>query len=133
MLARTCTAIDAIPGPDGRAGGVDPITKAEALALLLAFADRLDVRSWQGRSPRPVPARPGRAARLAKAEEAQIELQGAYLVENPMTGMWHGQLDLAAVEGTFVHTVVETLAKPHPATDGTPDPRSAARRRPRPS
>src|SRR6185437_11768451 len=85
VLARTCTAIGAIPGPDGRAGGVDPITKAEALALLLAFADRLDVAQLGKAAAR---ARylldRGAAARLAKAEEAQTELQGAYLVENPM-------------------------------------------------
>ena len=109
---------------------MDEATKAEALAVLLGFADRLDVAQLGKAAAR---ARylldPGAAQRLARDEQAQQDAQGAWLAEDPLTGMWHGELHLAPVEGAFVHTVVDVLAKPQPASDGSPDPRTAGRRR----
>ena len=106
------------------------MTKAEALGVLLDFADRLDVAQLGKAAARArylLDRDAGR--RLAKDEDAQLQAQGAYLVESPLTGMWHGELDLAPVEGAIVNTVIDVLAKPRPAHDGTPDPRTASRRR----
>jgi Domain of unknown function (DUF222) len=113
VLVRTSAAIDAIPGETAGSPGVDAATKAEALALLVDFADRLDR---------------GAARRLAKDEDAQQDARSAYLYQDPMTGMWHGELHLPPVDGALVNTVLEVLAKPRPAADGSPDLRTGQQR-----
>jgi Domain of unknown function (DUF222) len=129
VLVRTSAAIDAIPGETPGSPGVDPVTKAEALALLVDFADRLDVAQLGKAATR---ARylldRGAARRLAKDEDAQQEARSAYLYQDPMTGMWHGELHLPPVEGALVNTVIEVLAKPRPAQDGSPDLRTSQQR-----
>lgn len=129
VLVRTSAAIDAVPADDGRPGGVDAETRREALGVLLDFADRLDVAQLGKAAARARYLLDRDAARrLARDEDAQQDARGSYLVEDPMTGMWHGELTLPPVEGAIVNTALEVLAKPEPAEDGTPDPRSAKQR-----
>ncbi len=94
------------------------------MGVLLDFADRLDVAQFGKAAARARYLLDRDAARrLAEDEDAQQDARGSYLVEDPMTGMWHGELHtLPPVEGAIVNTALEVLAKPEPAEDGTPDP-----------
>ena len=76
---------------------MDDETKSEALGILLEFADRLDVAQLGKAAAR---ARylldRGAAQRLATDEDAQQEARSSHLVQDPVTGMWHGELDQLA-------------------------------------
>jgi hypothetical protein len=121
VVVRTVDAVAAMPE-------VDPVTRAEGQALLLATAGQVDPAQL-GRAGLALRHRldPHAAERLAKDEDAQEERRDGYLVQEG-TGMWVLRAVLPAVAGATLKAALDPLAAPRPATDGTPDPRSGGMR-----
>ena len=106
--------LDAATGtthPDGTpaTAAVDPHQLAKAGVALTATLD------------------PGAGARLAGDEDAQHRLRDAHLSRQD-NGMWRLEALLTPTCGQKLFTVLQAFAAPRPATDGTPDPRTAGMR-----
>ena len=102
--------------------------RAEAEALLVEFAETIPVRGLQHAA---IHLRnrldPDQGERLAEEEEAQVARREFRLTPNPDgSSRPGGYLDKEAT--AFLRTALDPLAKPRPAADGTPDPRSPAQR-----
>ena len=100
--------LDAATGTNERAA-VDPHQLATAGAALTATLD------------------PGAGKRLARVEDAQHRLRDVHLTRQD-TGMWRLEALLTPTCGQKLFTVLQAFAAPRPATDGTPDPRTAGMR-----
>jgi Domain of unknown function (DUF222) len=122
VIARTIKAVQAQPKP------VDLETRVEAQELLVETALRIDAAQL-GKAGMRIRYRldPDAADRLAKDEDAQERAREAYLAQE-RDGMWHLAACLPPVAGAALHAVLDPLAKPDPAGDGGPDPRSAKQR-----
>ncbi len=122
VVARTMTAVAAIPGP------VDERTCDQAQEVMLAAAARLDPAQLgkAGLRLRQV-LDPDAPARLARDEDAQQEAREAYLVQES-TGMWLLRAVLPPVDGARVRAALDVLAAPRPAADGAPDARTGRQR-----
>ena len=122
MITRTIKALAAQREP------VDDVTRAEAQALLVQTAARVDPAQL-GRAGMRVRYRldPDAPERLARDEDAQERAREAYLVQEA-NGMWLLGGYLPPVAGAALHAVLDPLAQPQPAADGTPDGRTGRQR-----
>lgn len=122
VLTRTMAAVAAM----GEV--VDERTRAEAQDLLLGAAGRVDPAQLAkaGLRLRHV-LDPDAPARLARDEDAQHQARAAYLVQES-SGMWLLRALMPAVEGAKVQASLHALARPRPATDNGPDPRTGPQR-----
>jgi len=125
VIVRTVDAVEAIPD-------VDPQTRTEGQALLLATAGEVDPAQL-GRAGLRLRHRldPDAAARLAKDEDGQQERRDGYLVQES-TGMWVLRGVLPPVAGAMVKAALDPLTAPCPPPTGprTTGPVDAVRRRP---
>jgi hypothetical protein len=71
---------------------------------------------------------PGADDRLARDEKAQHRGRCLVLTPEP-SGMYFLQGALTKHAGNALRTAIDAWSAPHPATDGTPDPRTAGQRR----
>ena len=102
--------------------------RGEAEALLVEFAETIPVRGLQNAA---IHLRnrldPDQGEKLEQDEEAQVAKREFRLTPNPDgSSRPGGYLDKEAT--ALLRTALDPLAKPRPATDGVPDPRSPAQR-----
>jgi hypothetical protein len=102
--------------------------RSEAEALLVEFAETIPVRGLQNAA---IHLRnrldPDQGEKLEAEEEAQVAKREFRLTPNPDgSSRPGGYLDKEAT--ALLRTALDPLAKPRPATDGVPDPRSPAQR-----
>jgi len=102
--------------------------RGEAEALLVGFAETIPVRGLQNAA---IHLRnrldPDQGENLEAEEEAQVAKREFRLTPNPDgSSRPGGYLDKEAT--ALLRTALDPLAKPRPATDGVPDPRSPAQR-----
>jgi hypothetical protein len=102
--------------------------RCEAEALLVEFAETIPVRGLQHAAIHlGNRLDPDQGERLAAEEEAQVARREFRLTPNPDgSSRPGGYLDKEAT--ALLRTALDPLAKPRPAADGTPDPRSPAQR-----
>ena len=122
VISRTMSALDKVSEVDGH-------TWAEAQHLLVAEATRIDPAQL-GRAGQRLQHRlhPQGAEQLARDEDSQHATRECSLTQEA-SGMWllHGLLP--PLDGAYLQAAMSPLAAPQPASDGTPDPRSARQRR----
>ena len=120
-VSRTMSELDRIPE-------VDAETWGEAQRLLVAEAERVDPAQL-GRAGLHLRRRldPQGPDRLARDEDLQADARYATLRQES-SGMWFLAACLPPVEGAMLHAVVDPLAAPRPAADGSPDRRSGQQR-----
>ncbi|MBC7638411.1 MAG: DUF222 domain-containing protein, partial [Rhodoferax sp.] len=127
-------AIQRLSPPHTPAGVVDEATRAEAQSLLLgcaagdqAHAPLDPTQVAKAATALTATLDPGYGDRLAGDEDAQHQARTFTVTPLP-SGMCHAAGLLTKTAGHALIGVLQSLSAPQPATDGTPDPRTAAMR-----